>query len=196
MLPATVEGRGSWGGSSRIVDSKLVAADAVEGEGWPVAHTPCIGDTAADATDSDADAAHAGAAAATPATAASTCAKALPEPTERRPIRRRARWPKLSCLRRRAASVAQEGHTVEPATPPSWATLSAPSTRDRADSPASPRGFRASPASAQNTVRREDERRPGEIPADSPVRGVTGGVSGGSDWIRAAPCLCDAAPVG
>jgi len=138
-----------------MVDSKLVSADVVEGEGWPVPHKPCIEDTAADATDLDADAADAEEAAATPATAASTCAKALLEPTERRPTRRRARWPKLSCSRRRAASVAREGPTVEPATPPSCATLSAPSTRDRAESPASPWGFGAPPASAQDTVRRE-----------------------------------------
>jgi len=154
------------------------------------------GDTAADASGLDADAADAGEAAATPATAACTCVKPLPEPTERRPTQRRARWPKLSCSKRRAASVAREGPTVEPATPPSCATLSAPSTRDRAESPASPSGFGAPPASDQDTVRREDERRPGEVPADSPVRGVSGGVSGGSDWIRAAPSLCDAAPVG
>jgi len=178
-----------------MVDSKLVSADVVEGEGWPVAHKPCIEDTAEDAIDLDADAADAGEAAATPAPAASTCAKALPEPTERRPTRGRARCPKLSCSRRRAASVAREGPTVEPATPPSCATLSAPSTRDRAESPASPWGFGAPPASSKDTVRREDERRPGEVPADSPVRSVSGGVSGRSDRIRAAPGLCDAAPV-
>lgn len=151
-----------------MVDSKLVAADVVDGEGWPGKHELCRDDEDSEAIDADAEAAEAmeGAeAAASPATAASTFVKALPEPTDRRrSTRRHARRPTLSRSRRRATPGAPKGDSVAHKTQHSTATSSPPAARGTPH------------ASAQDTVRREYKGRVGNVPADISGEGVSGGI--------------------